>query len=103
MTKPPRPTDEQIALTEANALNPFAVVIVDRTIRPLRAGADEHYGLVPGTNGTAAASNRACAEVANLAMGFRWCRANGKPASGLQYTPASGEVPHCDPWGEALG
>lgn len=65
------------------------------TVRPLTEDGDDFYGLALGTNGTAAAMRRLCA---NAPPSYRWLRRDGRPATGLRLRPATGETKFVNPW-----
>jgi hypothetical protein len=71
-----------------------------RTIQPERPEGDAFFGLELGTNGTAAAARRLAVERAHhVAGGFVWLRANGKPATGLQFVPSDrSDNYEANPW-----
>jgi hypothetical protein len=69
------------------------------TIRPLDAEGDRHFGLEPGTNGTAAECRREA--VAPRGIGVTWLRHNGRPAVGLTLRPSTrtADDGFVNPWG----
>jgi hypothetical protein len=63
-----------------------------RTLKPEHPQGDDYFGLVIGTNGTAARCRRELHEHVACAEGFVWVRANGGPATGVTCVPTGLEV-----------
>lgn len=67
--------------------------ITNGTAQPTDRDADAFYGLLPGTNGTAAACRREL-----VAPGCKWVCSDGSPAKGVLSIPPA--VPSFrNPWG----
>ncbi len=81
---------------------PVYVVTVDpvtRTVRPLDAQGDDYFGLGIGTNGTAATNRRQLAVIsASVPADYRWVRANGSAATGLNCVPTARSESAPNPW-----
>lgn len=68
-----------------------------RTVRPLDAEGDEHFGLAIGTNGTGPAMRRKSAP-----EGFTWLRHDGRPATGIYLQGSGFSLTWRNPWDGAL-
>lgn len=68
------------------------ITIENNVARPLTREADEFFGLLPGTNGTAATTRREL-----YAPGASWVRSDGRAAVGVTMVPSSTQV-FRNPW-----
>ncbi len=78
-------------------INPASKVITTES-----RDADDFYGLVPGTNGTAATCRRALVEgTITEPATYRWVRSTGHRATGISYVPSDcSDADYSSPWGE---
>lgn len=80
-------------------INQLVVDAQAKTITSTNSESDSFYGLISGTNGTAAQCRRLLVEQQFRATGFQWVRSGGRCASGLTLVPTDHSNTYVNQWG----